>query len=94
MMAGCERGRCSLRSGGIFVAASARRHLSDQWLVESAVTDGLHHGEMLEVVVGLEQSIACKELDENAAYAPYIAWEAPAQVQDDFGCSVMSSGND
>lgn len=45
---------------------------------------------MLQVVMGLEQSVACEELDKNAPYAPDVAWKAPAQLQDDLGRPIVS----
>ena len=49
---------------------------------------------MLEIVVGLEESITSKELNEDAANAPNIAWVAPAQVKYDLRCSVVPCRND
>jgi hypothetical protein len=40
--------------------------------------DGLHHCQMLKVIMRLEQSIASKKLDQDAAYAPDIAGKRPA----------------
>lgn len=40
--------------------------------------DGLHHGQVLKVIVRLEQGIASKELNQDAAYAPDITRERPA----------------
>lgn len=37
----------------------------------------------------LEQCVACEELDKDASNTPYVAREAPAQVQDDLRGSVM-----
>lgn len=45
---------------------------------------------MLKVVVGLEQSIAGEELDQDAANAPYVARETPSQAQDYLGCAVVA----
>lgn len=49
---------------------------------------------MFQVVVGLEKSVAGEEFDEYAANAPDITREAPAQIQNDLGSSVMTSGDD
>jgi len=44
--------------------------------------------------MGLEESIASEEFDKDAANAPDITRETPAKVKNDFGCSVVSGGND
>jgi hypothetical protein len=49
---------------------------------------------MLQVIVRLEQGIAGEELDENAAYAPDVAREAPSKVEDDLGSTVVSGRDD
>lgn len=49
-----------------------------------------HHCKMLQVVVGLEKSIAGEELDEDAADRPYVAGERPTHTEDDFGRTVVS----
>lgn len=54
----------------------------------------LHHGEMLEIIVGLKQSISCKELYQNAPNAPDITRERPPQAKNDLGRSVVASGYD
>lgn len=66
------------------------RHLPNNPGLESAAAHGLHHGQMFEIIVRLEQRIASEELDQDTANAPYVAWVAPSEVKDDFGCSVMS----
>lgn len=53
--------------------------------------DGLHHGQMLQILVSLEQRIAGEEFNQNAANAPNIARERPPQSQDDLGRSIVPS---
>jgi hypothetical protein len=48
---------------------------------------------MLEIVMCLEKSVTRKELYKYTAYTPDIARKAPAKVEDDLGCPIMSSGN-
>lgn len=63
----------------------------DQFGVDLSVTDRLHHGKMLKIVVCLEQCVSREELDNDAAYAPDVAGEAPSQLQNDLRGSVMPS---
>jgi hypothetical protein len=53
----------------------------------------LHHGQMLEIIVRLEERIPREELDKDAADTPYIARERPANAKDDLGGSIMTGGN-
>lgn len=41
--------------------------------VDPRANDSLHHGEVFQIVMGLEQGIASEELNQDAANAPYIA---------------------
>ena len=50
----------------------------------------LHHGEMLPVVVGLEQGEAEVELEGDAADAPDVTRLTPAKLQDHLRSSVVS----
>jgi hypothetical protein len=59
--------------------------------INLATADGLHHCEMFEVVVSLEQGVASEELDKNASYTPNVARETPTKVQDNLWCSVVTS---
>ena len=47
--------------------------------------DLLHHGEVLPVVVGLEQREPEVQLEGDAANAPNVAGLTPAKLQDHFG---------
>jgi len=68
--------------------------LADESLVNRSVAHGFHHCQMLQVIVRLEQGIACEKLDENAAYAPDVARKAPSKVEDDLGSAVVSGRDD
>ena len=44
--------------------------------------DPLHHGEVLPVLVGLEQGVAQRQLEHDAADGPDVTGLSPAQLQD------------
>ena len=48
---------------------------------------------MFEVIVGLKEGIACKELHQDTSNAPDVAREAPSQIQNDFGRPIMPGRN-
>ena len=58
--------------------------------VDPPVAHTLHHSQVLEVVVRLEESVAGEELDKNAADTPNITGEGPTKPQDDLGGSVVT----
>lgn len=58
-------------------------------LVNRPVADGLHHGEMLQIVMRLKQSVACEKFDKYTTDAPDVAWITPSEVEDDFWCAVV-----
>lgn len=62
--------------------------------VYSCAYNSFHHRQVLEVVMSLEKGIAGKELDEDAADAPDVTREGPAQSQDDLWRSIMPGGHD
>lgn len=68
-------------------------HLPDKPRVDSLPDDGLHHGQMFEIVMSLEQSISREEFHEDTPDTPNIAGETPAQVQDNLGSPVVSRGD-
>ena len=49
---------------------------------------------MLQVIVSLEKRIAREEFDQDAANAPDVAWERPAESENDLWCAVVASRND
>lgn len=63
---------------------------SDDVSINLATAHSLHHSQMFEVVVCLEQGIAGEEFDQDAPYTPNVAGETPAQVQDDLWRTVVS----
>ena len=90
-----QRYRQNLLGSGIHAAASTTRtDLSNQLRINLAVTDRFHHSQMLQVVVSLEQSISCKELNDDAPYTPYVAGEIPAKLKDNLRGAVMPRGYD
>ena len=64
--------------------------LLDKCRVDSGVDNGLHHREMLEVIVRLKQGVAGEKFHQNAADAPDVARERPSQPENNFGCPVMA----
>jgi len=42
-------------------------------LINAAPHNSFHHGQVLEVVMCLEQGIAREELDQDTSYAPNVA---------------------
>ena len=46
---------------------------------------------MLQIVMGLEERIACEEFDEYAPDTPYIAGIAPSKIEYDFRSAVVPS---
>ena len=67
-----------------------RLYLADDFGLDFATADCFHHSQMLEIIMRLEESVACEELHYNAPYAPNVAWVAPAKLKNDFGCAVVS----
>ena len=76
--------------------------------VGNVVKDSLHHGQMLAVVVRLEECLARVQLEHDAANGPHIARLGPSQflkisfkfhlfatirTKNDFGCAIVASGN-
>lgn len=78
----------------VIVARTALCDLLDKPLVEFVANYRLHHCEVLEVIVCLEQCVSREEFHEDAANAPYITWETPTKIENDLGCAVMSCGHD
>lgn len=69
-------------------------HCRDQVRVDPRADNHFHHGKVLQIVVSLEKGIAGEELDEDAADAPDVARERPAQTKNDFGSPVVPGRND
>lgn len=62
--------------------------------VDTCANDGLHHGQVLEVIMSLEEGVAREELDEDAPYAPDVAWVRPAETEYNLWSSVMAGADD
>ena len=69
--------------------SAAGSDLLHEFRVKLAAANGLHHGEMLEVVVRLKEGVASEELNQNASYAPDVAGKAPAKLQDDLRSTIV-----
>lgn len=68
---------------GSGISSTPRGHLVDgldQVAVDAVSHHCLHHSQVLEIVVGLEQSIAGEELDENASNTPDITGIRPSEI--------------
>jgi hypothetical protein len=62
--------------------------------VKSAATNALHHRQVLQIIVGLEQCIPCEEFDENASDTPDITREGPTETKNNLRGTVMASRDD
>lgn len=75
------------------VACTSLCHLVDgldEVRVDALAYDHLHHSQMLEIIVRLEEGIAGKELDQDTSNAPNVARERPTEAKNDLGGPVMS----
>jgi len=52
----------------------------------------LHHRQVLQVLVRLEQGVPRGQLHQDAAHRPEVAGERPAQTQDHLGGAVVAGG--
>lgn len=73
---------------------TALHHLPNQTRINARANDCLHHCQVFEIVVGLEESITGKEFDQDTPDTPDITGETPAQVEDNLWCPVVTSGHD
>lgn len=62
--------------------------------VDLSSTHALHHRQVLQVIVGLEQGVSREELNQYAPNAPDIAREAPSQVEYNLGGTVVPRRHD
>lgn len=75
------------------ITGTALCDLLDDPLVKFVPNDSLHHRQMLQVVMGLEECVTREEFHENTANTPDITRKAPSQIENDFGGPIMSRGN-
>ncbi len=80
--------------GGVPAASYHPVNLLDEGLVDPGVDDGFHHGQMLEIIVRLEEGVSGKELDQDASDAPDVAGIGPPEPEDDLGRPVMPGRHD
>lgn len=66
----------------------------DHVSVDSCANNGLHHGKMFQVVMGLEESITGEEFHQNAPDAPDVAWITPPEIENDLWSPIVSRGYD
>ena len=96
MMVGRRRKaeRRDLLGCGIAAMASCTRgDLADELRLDLGIADTFHHGEMLEVVVGLKQGVSGKEFHQYTTDTPNITWIAPSKSNDNFWCAIMPGGD-
>ena len=62
--------------------------------VDSTVTHILHHCQMFEIIVSLEESIPSEELNQDTTYAPDIARKRPAEAQNNLRGTIMPRRDD
>ena len=82
------------RSNILAIVLAVDPHLLDHLLLNLRLTYGFHQSQMLEIVMSLEESVTREELDEDAANAPDVTGEAPAEIEYDFGSTIVASGDD
>lgn len=65
----------------------------DKTRVDTSANNCLHHGQVLEIIMGLEEGIPSEELNEDATDAPDIAGEGPPQSENDLRRAVVPGGH-
>ena len=84
-------GKTNLLRGRVAATLFSTRHYSlHQRLVDAAAIDSLHHCEVFEVVMRLEERVSGEELHQDTSNTPDVAREAPAEIQYDFGGPVVA----
>ena len=83
-----------LRRWILLLSALRFANAPNQLRVELASAHRFHHGEMLKVVMGLEERVSSVELDQYTSNAPDITRIAPPQIEYNFRSSIVSSGYD
>lgn len=61
--------------------------------IDPRVDDSLHHCQMLEIIVRLEESIAGEELNQDTTNAPDIARERPAETKNNLWSAIVTCRN-
>lgn len=81
----------NLLRGLVHMAPTTARHdLPYEPRFHLAATDGLHHSQVLEVVMSLEKGISSEEFNQNAANTPDVAGVGPSKVENDLWGSIVS----
>lgn len=79
----------SLR-GGVSAIPGHAVDLVDKRGIYPGVDDSLHHGQMLEIIVGLEEGVAGIELDQDASDTPNVTRVRPAEAENNLWRPVMA----
>lgn len=78
----------------IGITSTTRLNLPDYFRLNLPITYILHHGQMLQVIMGLKECIAGEEFHQDTANTPDVTGIAPSQVKYNFWCSIMSGRDD
>lgn len=78
----------------ILIAASAAYHLLDKLRIDLASAYTLHHRQMFEVVMRLEQGVSREKFHQDAANTPNVTRETPTQIQDNLRSPVVTRRDD
>lgn len=65
--------------------------LSNDLTIQLTTTHCFHHGQMFQIVMGLEQGVTSKELDQDASDTPNVTGKTPSKVENDLRRTVMAS---
>lgn len=76
------------------IAAFAAHHLLDKLRIDLASAYTLHHRQMFQVVMGLEQGVSREEFHQDAANTPNVTRETPTQIQNNLRSPVVTRRDD
>lgn len=65
----------------------------DKRHINPSIDNRLHHGQMLEIIVRLEERVAGKELNQDASNAPNVTRVRPPESEDNLGRTVVPRGH-
>lgn len=77
----------------ITTTATVAHDLPDYTGVKFTATNGFHHCQMFQVVMRLEKGVSSEKLDEDTPNAPNVTWEAPAEIQNNLGGTIVPCGD-
>lgn len=62
--------------------------------IDPGIDNSLHHGQMLEIIVRLEEGVAGEELNQDASNAPDVTRVRPPESENDLGRTIVPRGHD